>query len=274
MENPKKYWRLVLTLLAIFLAACGKTSKPATATVPPGQIETQAIQTLIAGWTPTPEAFTPAPVPPTKTPRHTNTPLPSVTAGPTGKPTSSIFSGTQTNFRDDFESLTGWFTGNTDKFTVEFEEGGYRMYVNLVTGAWPVYSVREMEFDDISVSVDVMREDGPDGSYFGTVCRFGDLRNYYRFVLYTGGYYEIAKMVDGKITVLDTDKEVNLILPEKTNTIRGDCVGSILTMYVNGKMAAEVLDSELTSGYTGLVAGTNEKEGLDVLFDNFILSEP
>jgi hypothetical protein len=276
MINNRIFFQfLCMLILLCVLSACGGAPVEPTATVTTGVLDTQLAQTTIAGKTLTVAAYSPTPVPPTRTPRSTNTPLPSVTPAPTGRPTSSILGGDQTYFRDDFESLAGWYTGKTDKYTIEFSGGGYRMYVNLITGDWPVYSVREYELEDIKVAVDVIQQEGPDNSFFGLVCRFTDLNNYYRFVLYTDGYYEIGKMVNGKYKALDKNTEVNVLAAGgKTNHIQANCVGSILSMSVNDKEVSEVLDRDLVSGYVGLVVGTYEKTGIDVLFDNFILEEP
>jgi hypothetical protein len=269
----------IALLLSFVLTACGQKATEAlpTATLSNDQLGTRAAQTAYVKYTEVP------PVQPSATqvkntpkPTNTETPLPpTATHGSTAIPTSDIFNSGQTTFRDDFESLSGWYTGSGDSFLVEFSEGGYRMVVDMVTGADPVYSIRKYAFEDVIVSVDVMKYKGKDGSYFGVVCRYADPANYYRFVVYTQGEYEIAKKIGGVFTSLvRSNLEKPLKADGTPNNIRALCSGNTLQLYVNDSLAAEVSDQALTTGYTGLIAGTDLEAGLDVLFDNFVITQP
>jgi hypothetical protein len=59
-----------------------------------------------------------------------------------------------------------------------------------------------------------------------------------------------------------------------TNHIRFDCVGSTLTLYVNGFVVDQQTDTDYTTGNVGLLAGTFKTPGTDVLFDNFYVYKP
>jgi hypothetical protein len=59
-----------------------------------------------------------------------------------------------------------------------------------------------------------------------------------------------------------------------TNTIRADCVGSSLSLYVNGEKLDEVQDTEFGSGDVGLMAGSFDTPGTDIHFDNFNVTKP
>jgi hypothetical protein len=99
--------------------------------------------------------------------------------------------------------------------------------------------------------------------------------NYYRFVIYTQGEYEIAKKNDGMFTSLIRDKLEKPLLSDGTpNNLSAACVGDRLEIYVNNKLAGSITDRDLISGYVGIIAGTDIEPGLDVLFDNFIISQP
>ena len=58
------------------------------------------------------------------------------------------------------------------------------------------------------------------------------------------------------------------------NTIRADCVGSTLSLYVNGQKLDEVQDTEFASGDVGLIAGSFDTPGTDIHFDNFVVTKP
>ena len=59
-----------------------------------------------------------------------------------------------------------------------------------------------------------------------------------------------------------------------TNAIRADCVGDNLTLYANGTILADVRDSRFTSGDVGLIAGTFDIPGAEILFDDFVVRQP
>ncbi len=63
-------------------------------------------------------------------------------------------------------------------------------------------------------------------------------------------------------------------LGNASNLIRLDCVGSTLTLYVNGEFVGETVDSSIGAGDVGLYAGTFSVPGTDILFDNFVVREP
>jgi hypothetical protein len=59
------------------------------------------------------------------------------------------------------------------------------------------------------------------------------------------------------------------------NSVRAECVGDRLSLYINGQLAIETYDSDIPAGDVGLLAGTFENaDYLDVLFDDFIVSSP
>lgn len=273
---------LLTLVLALGLSACGQ--RVVETTPPPtlsnDQLGTRAAQTALANFTqaaPVQPSDTPVPNTPTTKPPEPSDTLPPATPtkGATAIPTTDLFGGSQEAFRDDFESLSGWFTGSGDNFVVEFLEGGYHMLVNLITGPDPVYSIRQFSLEDVIVSIDVMRYEGEDGSYFGVACRHADRSNYYRFVVYSEGEYEIGKKVNGVFTSLVRDELNEPLETDGTpNNIRATCAGDTLQLHINDKLAAEVTDQDLTTGYVGIVAGTDVEPGLDVLFDNFIVAQP
>jgi hypothetical protein len=47
-----------------------------------------------------------------------------------------------------------------------------------------------------------------------------------------------------------------------------------LTLYANGTEILSVTDSTFDSGDVGLVAGTGDYIGTDILFDDFLVTQP
>ncbi len=59
-----------------------------------------------------------------------------------------------------------------------------------------------------------------------------------------------------------------------TNHLRADCIGDTLKLHANGIMLGAVQDTDFHSGDVGLIAGTFDKPGTEVRFDNFSVLKP
>ena len=66
----------------------------------------------------------------------------------------------------------------------------------------------------------------------------------------------------------------NINMGMAINHLRADCIGNTLTFYVNGFPISQVNDATLTSGEVGLLAGTFDEGGVDIIFDQFIVLQP
>jgi hypothetical protein len=65
-----------------------------------------------------------------------------------------------------------------------------------------------------------------------------------------------------------------IIKDRATNRVRGDCIGDSLTLYVNAIELETVKDNQLQIGDVGLIAGSHEIWGVDILFDDFVVYQP
>jgi len=91
------------------------------------------------------------------------------------------------------------------------------------------------------------------------------------------GYYGILKVRQGAYsllsgTTMDYSNEINRA--RGTNRVRGDCIGPNLALFVNGNLLVQVADMDFSAGKTGLIAGSHDVIGVDILFDNFIVYQP
>lgn len=285
---------LVSGLAAILLLSGCRLPAPApqdgTASVVPDALYTSAAETIAAQLTEavviltnTPPATPTLPEPPTptQTPAPSETPLASATpvlqltasSTPTLRPEITLQPGAI--FEDDFETDRGWTNLREDNFVMEYTNGAYRIFVDLVTTTSPVFSIRSQELEDVRVEVDAIRAAGPEDSFFGLLCRFRDQDNYYRLVIGTDGFYGIGKKVDGEFSNLVSNTQQGVInAGAATNRVRADCIGNELTLYANGVQLLSVQDNDLRSGDVGLVAGTRTTRGADILFDNFAVYRP
>lgn len=186
-------------------------------------------------------------------------------------------------FQDDFSSSSsGWDTIRDTEGITDYENGSYRIMVNKPSFSfWSNPGLGDKLPGDVRVEVEVTKTAGPDVNDFGVICRYkteNDLANFYQFVVTSDGYVGIVKVSASDQTVLTSGgKLIESTAVNKSaamNRIRAECVGSALTLYVNGQQVDSVTDTSFTTGDVGLIAGTYEESGTDMLFDNFIVTKP
>ncbi len=242
---------------------------------------TEAAATSLAA-SPTPTR-TPRPSPTetqagTKTPTEvpTNTVEPTETPTPTLVPTNTPAPTTTPDviFNENFEGSGGaWPPADQDTYSYGTALGGFRIIVKSAqVDSW---TVRNREFTDVRLEVEVSRLAGPEAGVGGLICRFQNSGNYYAGVVDGQGGYRIIEKRGGVNNDLVEPGQADVIVTgEEFNRIRFDCVGDVLTLYVNGQKMAEVQDDSFTEGNVGLLASTFELPGLEVLFDNFLIARP
>lgn len=186
-------------------------------------------------------------------------------------------------FQDDFSSsFSGWDSIRDDEGITDYENDGYRIFVNKTKYMfWSNPGLGDKLPGDVRVEVAATRNTGPDDGDFGVLCRYSetdDVSNFYQFMVTSDGYAGILKVINGDQTVISGDgnllQDGAIKTGFETNQVRAECVGSSLKLYVNGTLVVEVEDSDLASGDVGLVAGTDENTGTDILFDNFKVTKP
>jgi hypothetical protein len=180
-------------------------------------------------------------------------------------------------FSDDFSNTdSGWDKVNEASYSTDYYNNAYRIVVNNTSQDNWANPGKEI-FTDVHIEVDATKTGGPDDNDFGIICRYTSVDQFYYGVVSSDGYYGIMKMTsNGGVTIgndsmLESDK---IIQGTATNHIRFDCIGSTLTLYVNGTQVDQQTDTELTTGNVGLIAGTFDTAGTDILFDNFFVYKP
>jgi hypothetical protein len=177
-------------------------------------------------------------------------------------------------FQDDFSNPgSGWNTYQDSNGSTGYSNGGFRIKVttsDYLLWANPKQSLQ----NDISINVDATKTGGSDENAFGVICRYQDNANFYYFVITSDGYAGISMLKNGEKIWLTGDS----LIPSDainqgaaTNSIRADCAGSTLTLYVNNQQIVSVTDSSFSGGDVGLIAKAYGTPGVDILFDNFIV---
>ncbi len=180
-----------------------------------------------------------------------------------------------TLFYDDFTNPgSGWDRFSSAEGIMDYDGSGYRFLVNaLQTNFW---STPGKSYGDVRIDVDVAKLRGPDENRVGLLCRFVQ-GNYYFFMVSSDGFYTIGKFMGGIAVQLgQSEMQYNPAIRTglAVNHLRANCIGNTLTFYVNGDQVAQAQDADIAAGDVGLLAGTFTEPGVDVIFDNFLVSQP
>lgn len=272
-------------ILVLTFSACAPASEPTpTQNVEP--ILTEIALTLIAASTPdeftfepsaTPELVTVEPLPKaTQVPEATSTPVEEATLTPSPEPTLAATSGLRVLLQDDFSSGSFWYVDeNNENFGFAYKDNGYAISINILN-AW-IWSRRGPDnLSDLRLEINAARKSGPTNGYYGVFCRFVDEGNYYTLAISEDGDYGIAKRKDKEFSFLAQGVDNNGLIKKngEANSITGDCLGSQLTLSVNGVQLLQVEDSDFVSGASGAIASTRLSPGFEALFTYYRLSVP
>lgn len=198
------------------------------------------------------------------------------TFGASDTATEPTPTGPKVLFQDDFSS-----TGNewlqlrdTDGIT-DFEQDGYRIKVDKTE--WVFWSNPGISVSNVKIDVDATKLGGPEENEFGVICRYVDENNFYFFTTTSDGYFSVNKMVNGEFSFIGMEEFGTTEVVNGGNALNhltAECNGNTLRFWVNGTLLLETQDDSYTVGDVGLIAGTADAAGTDILFDNFVVTEP
>lgn len=177
-------------------------------------------------------------------------------------------------YRENFaDNTSGWDRVLNDGGIMDYDSGGYRILVRAAKMNF--WSTPPGNFGDVRVEVDVTKLNGPDANRAGLMCRYQN-GNYYFFIVSNDGFYAIGKFTGGQAILIGQESMVpsEVIESDGVNHLRADCIGSALTFYVNDTLVASTQDADFSTGGVGVLAGSFEEPGVDVLFQNFVVTQP
>ncbi len=203
-------------------------------------------------------------------PNPTQLPAINITASPRSSTSTVLFSD---NFSD---TGSGWDRADESDYFSDYYTNTYRIVVHTsMSDSWA--NPDSNKFGDVSVEVDATKNGGPDDNDFGLICRYVDVNQFYYGVISSDGYFGITKVTSDSSKLLGRDTlEFNAAINQgsATNHLRLDCVGDVITLYVNGQQIDQQIDGAYSTGNTGLIAGAYDTPGTDILFDNFFVYQP
>lgn len=181
-------------------------------------------------------------------------------------------------FWDDFSNPdSGWqpVSSLASSGSAGYADGVYRITVNSANH--DDWAMPGLNLADVRIDVEAIRIGGDRNNRFGVICRAISPDSFYVFLISSDGYYGIGKIARNRYQILGSQS----LLPSDQIprgsaylSLRADCVGDRLSLFVNGEKIAEVRDGEFQSGDVGLIAGAYNTVGTDIFFDNFSVSTP
>jgi hypothetical protein len=179
-------------------------------------------------------------------------------------------------FEDDFsDEDSGWLILDETEYSADYVDGGY--LVSVYQEEFYFVDAAGSIFSDVILEVDAEFYGGGEDNFYGLVCRYVDIDNFYGFAISTDGYYAILKSFEGEALVIGADdfQESDLIKQGmRENHLRAECVDNRLALYVNGELLIETYDSDIPEGDIGFIVGTVSAETTEILFDNIEIYEP
>lgn len=179
-------------------------------------------------------------------------------------------------FQDDFSRKgNDWLQLRDGDGITDFDQDGYRIKVDKVE--WIFWSNPGVSLTNLKLDIDATKIGGPEENEFGVICRYVDEDNFYFFTITSDGYYSVNKIVAGEYEFIGMDEfgtSEAIKAGNALNHLTAECNGNTLRFWVNGTLLHETQDDTFAVGDVGVIAGTADNAGTDILFDNMIVVEP
>ncbi|HNB51209.1 MAG TPA: hypothetical protein PK530_04675 [Anaerolineales bacterium] len=179
-------------------------------------------------------------------------------------------------FQDDFSSKSNeWLQIRDEEGITDFDQNGYRIMVDKTE--WIFWANPGISLSNLKIDIDASKIGGPEANEFGVICRYVDKDNFYFFTITSDGFYSVNKVIAGEYEFIGMDDFGTTDAVQAGNALNHltvECNGNSLKFWVNGTLLSETQDDSFTVGDIGLIAGTSDTAGTDILFDNLVVTEP
>jgi hypothetical protein len=179
-------------------------------------------------------------------------------------------------FRDDFsETGSGWDRFSAEIGSTDYDHKAYHIIVN--EPITDLFANPGLAFEDVVIEVKAARVSGPADNSYGVICRYQDEENFYAALISSDGYAGIFEVSNGKYKLMGHDEMIPapaILGGSGVNLIHFECIGTSLALAVNSQPVDAQSDKSYESGDVGLIAGTFQKPGVHVSFDDFIVRQP
>ena len=178
-------------------------------------------------------------------------------------------------FSDDFSQAGVWGTGSDESGSV-FYSNGWLHLINYSSATLATTTYAHQYLSDFILEVETMLVGGTENNWHQVACRYQDKDNYYMVGISADGYYDITKLVNGSRVELVWPSYSSYINQgvEAVNLIHIECIGTDLSLSVNGHLLTTVTDATISSGDIGLGASSSGGSFTEIAFDNIVVSKP
>lgn len=167
---------------------------------------------------------------------------------------------------DDFTFPRVFLTGAAPEWQIQYVGNEYRIVNHFFNSH--VSSVRLVNHPNVHAAIDARQVGGPSSGFWGVVCRWQDINNFYAATVSGNGTTGILRVQNGLHNWLN--QGTANYNPEAWNRVSATCDGNTIILFVNGEEALQATDTVFTtSGRAGVMVGTRGAPGTDVHFDNF-----
>lgn len=177
-------------------------------------------------------------------------------------------------YQDDFSNQnSGWDVGGGDSVDRRYANGSYE--IEVFTDNYYAWANPGRSFSNLIITTTAQAVESTGEGDYGVLCRYQDTDNFYALEISEDGYYSIWKAEDGEFIAL-VDWEYSPAVPQDGSpvTITAACIGKSLSLAANGVQLARVFDDSFASGDIGLIAGTWERGGLVMGYQEIIVHQP
>ncbi len=180
-------------------------------------------------------------------------------------------------FFDDFSDPTsGWENFSDDVTTYGYSDGSYM--ISITKPEYCGFSVLQRTFGDVIVEADITKVYGAADADYGLVCRHQEDQKLYIAGITTSGYYGLGKIMNGEPADLGPSEwqyqSTAIQSGSDSNHLRLTCNYDQLSLAANGTTIDMGKDSDLRTGDVGVYACAYDATGIEVLYDNFQVSQP
>ncbi len=182
-----------------------------------------------------------------------------------------LASGTQI-FKDEFDdNRNNWFVGIlNDRETDEIGDGVFKVRWAGKGSSYERYEGRELT--NFVAEVDCLINTGGNDGGCGIVFAEKKDVGYYKFEVFDNYYWLLATYPEGDPTILAEGDPTGVMNPGEVNNLRVIKQGDQIRIFLNGVPLKTVKDSTYQTGKVGVsTKSDNEKGGVEIWFDNFVI---
>lgn len=179
----------------------------------------------------------------------------------------------QVVFEDDFSNpKSGWLSSSNENGRRAYENGEYT--IDVTASMYWFWTDQYFSYDNLMAEADVRVVRRVGDADYGFICGMQDDDNFTALEISEDGYFTIWKQVnDENVTLLNWTYSDRLA-GSGPYRLAVQCGRESLRLAVDGVLLGEVHDPDFRPGGFGMIAGTFEKGGFKVAFDNLVLMIP